>query len=42
MGAVGTWRQGKQKDEDLVVDIEKMLKQFFDYWDNMLEWDGQL
>ena len=42
VGAVQKWRQGNQKDEDLVVDIEKMLKLFFDYWDDMLEWDGQL
>ena len=33
------WWQGKQKNEDIVVAIETLLKLFFNYWDDMLEWE---
>ena len=35
--AVYQWWQGKQKNEDIVVDVETLLKLFFDYWDDMSE-----
>ena len=35
--AVHQWRQGKQKNEDIVVDLETLLKLFFDYWDDLSE-----
>ena len=38
-GAWAAWRQGKQKNEDTLVDLETLLKLFFDFWDDMLEWD---
>ena len=37
--AIKKWRQGKQKNEDTLVDLETLLKLFFDFWDDMLEWD---
>ena len=33
--AIKTWRSGYQKNEDMVVDVETLLKLFFDYWEDM-------
>ena len=35
VSAIGKWRKGNQKNEDIVVDLETLLKLFFDYWDDM-------
>ena len=36
VSAIGKWRKGKQ-NEDTLVDVETLLKLFFDYWDDMSE-----
>ena len=37
VSAIGKWRKGNQKNEDIVVALETLLKLFFDYWDDMSE-----